>query len=75
MSYQIWQQCFRISSVVFPISTVSLFFAAPGSAHSAALAVTAVASTGLWAYCSGHRPRRLNVSYAEPEAPGEQAEA
>jgi hypothetical protein len=74
MSYQLWQQCFRISSVVFPASTVSLFFASPGSAQSAALAATAVASTGLWAYCSSHRPRQLNVSYAEPEAPGEQAD-
>lgn len=55
MSYQLWHNCYRLSSVVFPVSTVMLFFAPRGTEQSALLALTAVASVGVWAYSSGRR--------------------
>jgi hypothetical protein len=62
MSYQFWHNCFRLSSVVFPASTVMLFFAPRGTEQSALLAATAVASVGAWAYSSGRRLRRRSQS-------------
>lgn len=55
MSYPIWHNCLRLSSVIFPVSSVGLFFAPRGTDQTAILAVTAVASAGVWAFCSGHR--------------------
>jgi hypothetical protein len=58
MSYQFWHNCFRLSSVVFPVATVTLCFAEPGSAQSALLGAAAVASTAVWGYSSSRHKRR-----------------
>lgn len=55
MSYQFWHNCFRLSSVVFPVSSVLLFFTPQGTEQAALLALVAVASAGLWQYSSVRR--------------------
>ena len=57
MSYQLWHSCYRLSSVAAPVSTVMLFFAPRGTDQSALLALTAVASVGIWAYSSSRRKK------------------
>lgn len=70
MSYPIWHSCLRLSSVIFPVSSVWLFFTPRGSEQTAILAVTAVASAGVWAFCSGHRqqPPAAEPAQADSDA-------
>lgn len=65
MSYPIWHSCLRLSSVIFPVSSVWLFFTPRGSEQTAILAVTAVASAGVWAFCSGHKQTPPGEQLAE----------
>ena len=75
MSHHLWHNCYRLSSVVFPVSTVMLFFAPRGTEQSALLAVTAVASAGIWAYSSGRRLRlQIGDGRAKPRQQGAEAE-
>ena len=58
MSYQFWHNSFRLSSLAFPIATLMLCFAEPGTAQSALLAAAAIVSTGIWGYSSSRHKRQ-----------------
>jgi len=68
MTYPMWHTCLRLSGLAFPIASIGLFFAPRGTTESALLAVTAIASAGVWAFCSSHRqspPDTQSVAEAE----------
>ena len=52
-----WRTCSRVAGVVFPVSTVALFFTPERSDLELALSVTAVMAARAWIYARG-RPRR-----------------
>ncbi|WP_338767349.1 hypothetical protein [Massilia sp. METH4] len=53
-----WRTCSRVTGVVFPVSTVALFFTPHDSKWELALSATAVTAGGAWIYARG-RPRRI----------------
>ncbi|WBS02429.1 hypothetical protein OU994_30005 [Pseudoduganella sp. SL102] len=53
-----WRTCSRVAGVVFPVSTIALFFTPQKSEWELALSATALTAGGAWIYARG-RPRRI----------------
>ncbi|MES2261092.1 MAG: hypothetical protein V4724_21465 [Pseudomonadota bacterium] len=72
MNYQTLHHGLNISGIIFPISSLCLFFAPRGTEQAAMLAIIAVVSTGIWAFCAGRLSVRRRLPYTQ--SPRQQAE-
>lgn len=63
MSNQFWHNCFRLSRVIFPATTLLLIFSPQGTGTTAVVAATSVASAMLWHYSARREVGRHSARY------------